>query len=409
VHRVGRAIEAGQQPGDAVPRAAAAESPPMSSAKRRIHVLQAIAGLGLGGAERVVANLCRHLDPERFRVSVAWHVALGPIGRELREAGYDVFGYPDLRPGWSRYRHFRFLADLMRQERVDIVHSHDTACLADVATARLRFPAPRHVHTFHYGNYPHLPARYLWMERLFCRLPHRLVAVGARQRAALGKALLLPVGRIDTIDNGVAAVAPRIDASLLPEAAKHGSAPVIGSISTLTEQKGIEDLLEVAQRLKTQGHVFVMVVAGDGHLRPSLEQAARARGVDDCVRFLGWVSEAAARLLPAFDVFVQPSRWEANSMVLLEAMAAGRAIVTTDVGENRRALNDGECGIIVPVGDVAAMASKLAQLLASAELRQTLGTAARARFAAQFTSAAMAARYAGVYAELAATMPRAIA
>jgi glycosyltransferase involved in cell wall biosynthesis len=98
-------------------------------------------------------------------------------------------------------------------------------------------------------------------------------------------------------------------------------------------------------------------------------------------------------------VFFQTSRWEAMSIAILEAMASGRAIVATKVGDNPHVIEDGVSGLLVDSGDTAAMTDALARV-ADRGLREKLGTAALARFEAKFTLEQMIGCYEGIYREL---------
>ncbi len=93
-----------------------------------------------------------------------------------------------------------------------------------------------------------------------------------------------------------------------------------------------------------------------------LEQRRRELGLEDTVVITGWIPNAAAQALPAFDVFFQPSRWEAMSIAILEAMASGKAIVATRVGDNAHVLEDGVSGLLVDAGDIGGMVDALARL-----------------------------------------------
>ena len=88
-----------------------------------------IAGMHHGGAERVVANLCRNLDAQQFRTSVCWRVARGAIGQELLEEGFEVIGLPEVQPHLSPYLRFTVLKDLARKRGVDLIHTHDTGAM----------------------------------------------------------------------------------------------------------------------------------------------------------------------------------------------------------------------------------------------------------------------------------------
>jgi glycosyltransferase involved in cell wall biosynthesis len=368
---------------------------------RKINVMLSIDGLHHGGAERVVALLCNNLDKDRFSVSVCWRTGLGAIGEELVAQGHEVIGLPELVPGVSPYRRFLVLKKLLHDRHVDVLHTHDTGALADGAQCRLFGSRARLVHTFHFGNYPILKKRYVLMEAVFSRLANHLVAVGFEQARQIRDALHLSSARLDTIYNGVSLPGPRPGTDPVMQYRNGSVHPiVIGSISTLTEQKGLTYLLDTADILRRRNANCVFLIAGDGPLRQGLEDKCRRLNLTDTVHFLGWVPEAANRLLPFLDVFCQSSLWEANSIVLLEAMAAGLPIVTTEVGESRHVIDDGRSGRIVAPRDPAGMADALSVLISQQELRQQMGHSAKGSFAERFTVGRMIARYQEAYESL---------
>ena len=114
--------------------------------------------------------------------------------------------------------------------------------------------------------------------------------------------------------------------------------------------------------------------------------------------FTGWRQDNL-ELLTALDVFVMPSLWEAMPLALLEAMAARRAIVVTDVGDNRRVVDDGRCGVVVPAGDAAALAAAIDRLLADPLAAAAMAARAQERFGAAFTTARMVHEYEALYAQ----------
>lgn len=356
-------------------------------------------GLHHGGAERVVANLCRYLDGDRFQLSVCWHIALGDIGEELRRDGFQLYGFNERYPDQGPYRRFRFVRELLKEGEFDIVHSHDVACLVDATKARV-LTGVKHVHTFHFGNYPHLPARYLFLERVFSRFPTQLVAVATEQKRQLGQALRLDPSKIDVIGNGVAPPEPISSAAHGIETIVDADSPIIGSISTLTEQKGITNLLDSAAIVKRRYPQCRFVIVGDGPLLADLRRKSDDLGLSDTVQFVGWIPHASSKVLPSFDIFVQPSLWEANSMVLLEAMAAGKPIVATRVGESGHILHDGENGFLVEPGDPQAMAERITELIQHREIRNRFGCAARNQYESRHNVRVMTDRYAELYSSL---------
>jgi glycosyltransferase involved in cell wall biosynthesis len=105
--------------------------------------------------------------------------------------------------------------------------------------------------------------------------------------------------------------------------------------------------------------------------------------------------------LRKLDVAVLPSHSEGMSNAVLEYMAAGKAIVATDVGANAKLLGDGQYGRLVPGGDASALADAMAELVADPETVKALGASARARVEAEYSRAAMVRRFERFYAELA--------
>jgi glycosyltransferase involved in cell wall biosynthesis len=143
------------------------------------------------------------------------------------------------------------------------------------------------------------------------------------------------------------------------------------------------------------------VVAGDGVERPRMEALARDLGlVAPELTFLGIV-EAVEDLLRRVDLLVSSSDEEGFPNVVLEAMAAGLPVVATRAGDADRAVQEGQTGFVVPVGDVSAIAARMAELARSPELRRRLGVAGYERARNVYGTQALAARLYAVYRELA--------
>ena len=371
----------------------------LETPNRRIKVMLAIDGLGLGGAEMVVRDLARRLDHERFEVCICCTKGLGgSIGEELVRDGYDVFVLPGQQAGRVDYLTALKFRRAIKDRRVDLVHTHATPALLDAGPCRITMPRLKVVHTFHFGNYPYDSWRHHVLEGLCARTADRLIAVGWEQRRRIQTTYGLPDSRIGVIWNGVAVETPTSGAAFRTEVGT-GDRLLIGTIAKLIEQKGLDELLRVARRCRDAGHQMQFVIVGEGPLRPMLERRRRELGLEDTVAITGWLPNAAARALPAFDVFFQPSRWEAMSIAVLEAMASGKAIVATRVGDNTRVLENGISGLLVDSGDTQGMVDALARA-GDRELRLRLGQAAQAVYEQKFTLEHMIRGYEDVYREL---------
>lgn len=353
--------------------------------------------LHVGGAERVIANLAKFLNPAKFNVTVCHLKELGDIGAELKACGHSVVEPPSTRHGIRRYFSFQALGRVLEEHRIELVHTHTTYAMSDTFLCRyLRLQRVRSIHSFHFGNYPHCPFRYRMLEWVASRSVDRLVAVGEEQSAVIMKTYGLPIGSLDVIVNGVVDVKPNPDTDWSKRL--HGeNCTVIGTICTFIEQKGLPDLLRVAQAMRAHSKQVVFVVVGDGPLRRELEQECVRLDLQNTVLFAGWKSGAAITMMPLFDIFFQPSLWEAMSMVVLEAMAASKPVVVTDVGDNRHVVSHGETGFVVPARDVSRMVDALLLLIRSPERRKAFGYAGRRRYEEKYTVQVMTQRYEALY------------
>jgi glycosyltransferase involved in cell wall biosynthesis len=371
--------------------------------ERRTRLLIVNSTLHIGGAEQVAATLAQRVDGARFDVSVCYLKENGLIGEQMERSGVRLEPIPGLRPGRADYLSSLKLRRHIVANDVDIVHTHDVHGLIDATICRLTRPSLRHVHTFHYGKYPQRSAGLRRIERALWRFPDALVAVGHTQAAAIRELYRVPRERLRVLWNGVDDPATGAGA---PATLPADGLPTIVSVSTMFPQKGLEHLIDAAALLRDGGDGFRIFIAGNGPLYEPLRERIKRLGLEEHVRLIGWVPQASNRLLPCADIFVQSSLWEAMSIVALEAMAAGKAMVVTAVGENPHVVLDGKTGLVVPAGAPAALAAGLAKFLRDPSLRAACGAAARARYLEHFTTRHMTAAYESLYGELA---PRGVA
>lgn len=152
-------------------------------------------------------------------------------------------------------------------------------------------------------------------------------------------------------------------------------------IGRLCEQKGQLLLIEAAATLQKAGESFELVLAGDGEMRPQIEAAIRQHGLESSVRITGWISGAQVRQeLQAARAMILPSFAEGLPVVIMEAMAMERPVLSTYVAGIPELVLDGETGWLFPAGDVDAMAKVMRQCLSTPNARMKfMGQAAGAR------------------------------
>ena len=203
-----------------------------------------------------------------------------------------------------------------------------------------------------------------------------------------------PEARVTRIPNGIdtAAFAAAPDPAALPVRKGEGQFWV-GTLAGLRPVKRLPDLVAAFAQLPPQWH---LVICGEGPERAAILAAAGALGVAARVHLPGNVDPA--RVAGLFDIFALSSASEQFPLSVVEAMAAGLPVASTDVGDIRTILAPGNAALLTPPGDPPALGQTLAALAADPARRARLGAANRARARAEFDIAAMLAAYESVYA-----------
>ena len=312
----------------------------------RIRLLFVVGNFVAGGAERHLLEMWRRLDRTRFEVEIACFRNEGQFAASVQALGLPVLelGIGRRIYGPSGARGFVRLLSRVRSFRPHVVHGYlfGPNLFAALAGRLTGVPAvvvaKRNIDAFE-------TPRQVAMERVAHRLATHVTAV-SEAVADTVVALGVPRSRITVIENGVDAA--RFE-GVTPDRAALGvnAGPVIGSVGCLAARKDYGTLLAALAELRRRGREFHAVLVGDGPDRAMLEARARELGLESRVRFLGERPDVE-QLLPAMDVFVLSSREEGIPNALLEAMAAGRPSVVTDVGGNREVLTDGDTGWMVP-------------------------------------------------------------
>jgi glycosyltransferase involved in cell wall biosynthesis len=364
-----------------------------------MRVLQVIPTLAVGGAERVVALLSRHLHRSGHTVGVislydprgSW------IERELRGEGIPVY-FLGKRPGLD-LRMIRRIARVVGGFRPDVLHTH-LYVLKYVLPALAASRRCRVVHTVH-NLAEHEVER---LSRIIQSVAFRAgvvpVAIGGAVAESMLRLYRLPPRH--RIPNGIPvsdyAPPPRAREEVRASLAIADDAPVFVAVGRLEAQKNSAALIDAfaSPRLRHLG--AHLLLAGDGELRSELEARASEQGALDRVHFLG-VRADVPRVLAAADVFVLASRYEGNPLTVMEAMAAGKPVLATAVGCVPELVSD--CaGLLVAPGDGAALESAMIDLASDLSRARAKGEAAALIARSRFDAAIMASAYEKLYAEV---------
>ncbi|MEA2154948.1 MAG: hypothetical protein QOE11_1088 [Solirubrobacteraceae bacterium] len=366
---------------------------------RPLRVARIIARLNVGGPAHHVTLLTAGLDGKTF----SSHLLVGrPTAQEaefttvLEESGIVPIEIAHLGPAIAPLADARALIALIRQLRrirPDIVHTHTAkaGALGRVAALAVR-PRPIIVHTYHghvlegyFGRT--VTAAYRFVETRLARVSDKLVAVSQQTADDLVRLRVAPRDRFAVIPIGLdlgrlLALSPEPD----PEArASFGLAPddiVLAFVGRLVLIKRLDVLLHALALALPAAPSLRLLVVGDGELRAEHEALAARLGIAERVDFLGFRFDLE-RIAAAIDIAVLSSDNEGTPVALIEAGAAARPSVATDVGGVSEIITPGT-GRLAPAGDSAAIAAALVELARDAALRARLGAAARDRVAAAY-------------------------
>lgn len=331
----------------------------MKHGKKKI--LYVITKSNFGGAQRYVLDLATHVPKEHFESVVALGGG-GMLKGRLDSAGIRTIEIKNFTRDISPFKDMRAFFELIalfRDETPDVVHLNSAKAVTIGALAARIAQVPRIVATVH-GWASNEPRP--WWQRALIRTIERTGALLAHTTivVANGDARWGAV----VIHNGIRESALLSREEARKELVIPGDAFVIGSIGELTKNKNYAALIDAIKLTDA-----TLALIGDGEERERLERMANARTL-----FLGYKNDAG-RYLPAFDVFVLPSKKEGLPYVLLEAGNARLPVIATHVGGVPDILKDGITGTLIPPGSLSALQAAITRYADDSALRKRHGDA----------------------------------
>ena len=361
---------------------AARESP-------RIRVCHVSMTLQTGGLERLLVEIGRHCDRSRFDLRFLTLDAIGQPAEDLKELGWRVDSLTTNGP-IGKLARLRKLRHFFKTEHIDIVHSHNTLAHFYAALAAKWARVPAVINTQH-GRGCGAGWKAKWQFRLANRWTNRIVGVSNDATQLCRNDDHRAAARMQVLWNG-------IDVSRFEY---HGPKlqPVAISVARLAPEKDFGTLLRAVEILIRDEPDFRLKIVGDGPERSRLEQLRRELHLEQHVEFLGERHDVP-QLLAQAGFFVLSSRSEGISLTILEAMAVGLPVVTTNVGGNPEIVADGRTGRLVASGSPELLASALSDMLTHRELWPVMGELGRQCVEEHFNVRQMVQQYEGIYGEL---------
>jgi glycosyltransferase involved in cell wall biosynthesis len=375
----------------------------------QFRLLHIVGDSSFGGAAKIILRLAQTMRAEGWQVDLLTTNSVFQEAAAQHDVGVvslDVIRR-DIRPWWD-LRGLVRLYHFLRRERYLVVHTHTSKAgfVGRLAAWLAGVPVILHTaHGFAFHERSHRAKRsfYCTLERLASCWCDRIVSVSEFHRRWALMLGICGTNKISAIPNGIARQSPHLPASTAvlrrSLATTLPSDLIVLTTGRLAPEKGLEYLIEAASLLRCSRPAFRFVLAGDGPLRAPLQDLAESLGVNRHVEFLGY-REDIPDLLAACDLVVLPSLREGLSIALLEAMAAGKSIVTTQIGSNVAVASQADMALLVPPGDPQALCAAILCCGRDPALRARLGTNARLLFERRYTENRMLASYRKLYLDL---------
>lgn len=343
-------------------------------------VLIVIQSLGAGGSERQAAAVATHLNRKKFQVHVAY-VNEGFLADTLRQAGIPLLKLPLTSfTNRSAWRTAALLRRYIRDHGIRLVHTFDyivTAFAAPVCatTDAVVLSSQRCLMEL-------VPGKYRWMVRLAHHTADGIVVNCRAIRNELATQYHYPAGRIHVCYNGLDTArfqpGPRRRLEEL-----RGASLVIGTVCVLRPEKNLPALLKSFAAVAESDPGLRLLIVGSGPEEPRLRSEAEQLGIAGACLFHPATPEVP-ECLRSMDIFVHPSFSEGLSNAVMEAMAAGCAVVCSDAGGSPELVTDQETGLLFDAGDVEALTSRLRLMVTGSELRLRLAAAGAIRIHRDF-------------------------
>jgi len=352
----------------------------------RIRLVHIVEDMGMGGIEKTIYNIATALNPDRYDVRVWCLTRGGVMAQELLKTGIAV-EVLDMGPK-PTFSFLRRLARELRENRIDIVHTHGyTACTVG-RTAAVMAGTPEifaHAHT----TVNHYTARQRFIEKILSLFTDGIICCSKAVAESVAARENIPCEKLHVIYNG----SPRL---LVPEAPglrrelgiPEGNSVVLCAAS-ITKNKGhavlISAFAEVLRRLPETN----LIIAGSGPLLDKCRQQAQELRIADSIIFAGVRTDLQGLLSVADLAVLASTEREGLSLWLVEAMSAGKPLVASALGGITEVVEDRINGLLVPPSDAEALAHAICLILANREKAVAMAEASLELWAEKFTMPTM--------------------
>ena len=366
-------------------------------------VVYYIDSYNFGGAEKVLYTLIKRLDRSMWNPNLIYHPAEGisDFIDMVSKLGIETTPIPVVRD-YKDIKNLKLFVETVRELQPDIFHANLNWMLSCTSGIIAAFLARTRVIIGTQHLYTELKSgRDRIEQRLIASIVDAYITVSNDVANNLSK-VIHSKDKINVIYNGIetencknADTELSADDPLNRFTDKMPGIPIVLTVARLDKQKGHIYLLDAVRNIPNSCFVFV----GDGPYREKLEATAMEFNVSDRVLFLGTRHDIFS-LLKRSDLFVLPSLYEGMPLSIMEAMAAGKPVIASDIGGVKELVQHGETGILVPPGNTNALASAINTLLMNHELASSLAASGEKLVLSGFSADRMVKDFTDLYSHL---------
>lgn len=362
--------------------------------EKKTKILYLINSLSVGGAEKMLLDLCKNLPKDRFEIAVGTVMGGGQLEEEYRETGVELFLYTkQTKLGFDVIKNFK---KVIKQFKPDIIHTHllSADTWGRIAAKQLRHPLV--VTTEHNRNLEEGPFVKSIKHFLSFFTSVIVASSDAIKEYQITKERILKK-KIRVINYG-------IDLEKYPfrgvKVARYGENHLkFTTIGRLAHQKGQRFLIEAMAKLDDDYPEIYCEIAGGGDRKEVLMDVAKRVHVEDKINFLGVVDDVTA-VLNNTNIFVLPSLYEGLGIVLLEAMSVGVPIIASDIPAVNELIRDEETGLLFESENSDDLVERIIYLLKNPELQAEMIENARTLVEESYSVERMVKEYDGLYRDL---------
>ena len=370
--------------------------------RRPVRLMHLVGRLDHGGMEKGVVNICNHLPADQFCSAICTFEPGGNLNDQVNQDQVELMCVErrvarDMTMPWR-------LAKQMREWRVEVLHTHNWATLADGIVAAKLAKIPILVHGEHGRVWDRFHQKIV--QRWGWHRVHQFLTVSAELADRISAEIGFPREKIKVISNGV-----ECDTFRPANAPKHVNRQriglpmdgfIVGMSARFVPFKDHAGVLRAIGQLRNLGLDVHLALAGSGPLETNLRELARELQIEDHVHFVGMLRPVSP-FLHSIDVLVSNSAyWEGMSNSILEAMSCAVPVIATRVAAGPELLDGGRTGILVPPRDSQRLADAIARLAGSQDLCRKLGDEGRQRVLSIYNLDTMIENYRQLYLKLTA-------